>query len=98
MKAGLVIETIKSIKNEAAYKHQMYELAASLRTIERELGSQYAVYGVTSDGFAITFDDDDEVDVAHFTMLLQTCLVGLSEKECLLLKPIIRELKLSQIL
>lgn len=96
MKAGLVIETIKSIKNEAAYKHQMYELAASLRTIERELGSQYAVYGVTSDGFAITFDD--EVDVAHFTMLLQTCLVGLSEKECLLLKPIIRELKLSQIL
>ena len=97
MKAGLVIETIKSIKNEAAYK-QMYELAASLRTIERELGSQYAVYGVTSDGFAITFDDDDEVDVAHFTMLLQTCLVGLSEKESLLLKPIIRELKLSQIL
>ena len=96
MKAGLVIETIKSIKNEAAYK-QMYELAASLRTIERELGSQYAVYGVTSDGFAITFDDD-EVDVAHFTMLLQTCLVGLSEKESLLLKPIIRELKLSQIL
>ena len=95
MKAGLVIETIKSIKNEAAYK-QMYELAASLRTIERELGSQYAVYGVTSDGFAITFDD--EVDVAHFTMLLQTCLVGLSEKESLLLKPIIRELKLSQIL
>lgn len=84
MKAGLVIETIKSIKNEAAYKHQMYELAASLRTIERELGSQY------------TFDD--EVDVSHFTMLLQTCLVGLPEKESLLLKPIIRELKLSQIL
>lgn len=83
MKAGLVIETIKSIKNTAAYK-QMYELASNLRTIERELDSQY------------TFDD--EVDVAHFTMLLQTCLVGLSEKESLLLKPIIRELKLSQIL
>ena len=95
MKSKLVIETIKSIKQTAIDK-QMYSLAANLRTIERELGSQYAVYGVTSDGFAITFDD--EVDVAHFTMLLQTCLVGLSEKESLLLKPIIRELKLSQIL
>lgn len=92
MKSGLAIEVIKKIKNEAAYKHQMYSLLqirfapnpASLRTIERELGSQY------------TFDD--EVDVVHFTMLLQTCLVGLPEKECLLLKPIIRELKLSQIL
>jgi hypothetical protein len=83
MKAGLAIEVIKKIKNEAAYK-QMYSLASSLRTIERELGSQY------------TFDD--EVDVVHFTMLLQTCLVGLPEKESLLLKPIIRELKLSQIL
>jgi hypothetical protein len=83
MKSGLAVETIKSIKNEAA-KHQMYELAASLRTIERELDSQY------------TFDD--EVDVSHFTLLLQTCLVGLPEKESLLLKPIIRELKLSQIL
>lgn len=83
MKAGLAIETIKSIKNTASYK-QMYELASNLRTIERELGSQY------------TFDD--EVDINHFTMLLQTCLVGLPEKESLLLKPIIRELKLSQIL
>ena len=66
MKSGLAIKVIKKIKNEAAYKHQMYELAASLRTIERELGSQY------------TFDD--EVDVAHFTLLLQTCLVGLPEE------------------
>jgi hypothetical protein len=84
MKSGLAIEVIKKIKNEAAYEHQMYELAASLRTIERELGSQY------------TFDD--EVDVAHFTLLLQTCLVGLPEEQSLLLKPIIRELKLNQIL
>ena len=40
MKAGIVIETIKSIKNTAAYK-QMYELASNLRNVERELGSQY---------------------------------------------------------
>ena len=83
MKVGLVIETIKSIKNTAAYK-QMYELASNLRNIERELDSQY------------TFDD--EVDVAHFTVLLQTCLVGLPEEQSLLLKPIIRELKLNQLL
>ncbi len=83
MKAGIVIETIKSIKNTAAYK-QMYELASNLRNVERELGSQY------------TFDD--EVDVTHFTGLLQTCLVGLPEEQSLLLKPIIRELKLSQLL
>jgi len=83
MKAGLVIETIKSIKNTAAYK-QMYELASNLRTIERELASQY------------TFDD--EVDVNHFTILLQTCLLGLPEDQSLLLKPIVRELKLSQLL
>ena len=83
MKAGIVIETIKSIKNTAAYK-QMYELTSNLRNVERELGSQY------------TFDD--EVDVTHFTGLLQTCLVGLPEEQSLLLKPIIRELKLSQLL
>jgi hypothetical protein len=83
MKSGLAIETIKSIKNTAAYK-QMYELASNLRNIERELDSQY------------TFDD--EVDVTHFTVLLQTCLVGLPEDQSLLLKPIIRELKLNQIL
>jgi len=83
MKAGLVIETIKSIKNTAAYK-QMYELASNIRNIERELDSQY------------TFDD--EVDVNHFTMLLQTCLLGLPDEQRLLLTPIVRELKLSQLL
>ena len=70
MKAGIVIETIKSVKN--------------LGNVERELDSQYKF--------------DDEVDVAHFTGLLQTCLVGLPEEQSLLLKPIIRELKLSQLL
>jgi hypothetical protein len=62
----------------------MYELASNLRNIERELDSQY------------TFDD--EVDVTHFTVLLQTCLVGLPEEQSLLLKPILRELKLNQLL
>ena len=38
MKAKLVIETIKSIKQTAIDK-QMYSLAANLRTIERELES-----------------------------------------------------------
>lgn len=83
MKAGLVIETIKVIKQTSINK-QMYELASNLRNIERELDSQY------------TFDD--EVDVTHFTVLLQTCLVGLPEDQSLLLKPIIRELKLNQLL
>jgi hypothetical protein len=83
MKSGLVIETIKGIKQTSIHK-QMYELAFNLREIEREIDSQY------------TFDD--EVDVAHFTVLLQNCLVGLPEDQSLLLKPIIRELKLNQIL
>ena len=83
MKSGLVIDTIKSIKQTAINK-QMYELASNLRNIERELASQY------------TFED--EVDVNHFTILLQTCLIGLPDDQRLLLKPIIRELKLSQLL
>lgn len=83
MKAGLVIETIKSIKQTSVNK-QMYELASNLRNIERELSSQY------------TFDD--EVDVNHFTMLLQTCLLGLPDEQRLLLTPIVRELKLNQLL
>ena len=83
MKAGLVIDTIKTIKITAAQK-QMYELASNLRNIERELASQY------------TFED--EVDVNHFTILLQTCLIGLPDDQRLLLTPIIRELKLSQLL
>jgi hypothetical protein len=83
MKSGLVIETIKGIKQTSIHK-QMYELAFNLREIEREIDSQY------------TFDD--EVDVAHFTVLLQTCLVGLPEDQSLLLKPILRELKLNQLL
>jgi hypothetical protein len=83
MKAGLVIDTIKSIKQTSINK-QMYELASNLRNIERELSSQY------------TFDD--EVDVNQFTILLQTCLVSLPDEQRLLLTPIIRELKLSQLL
>ena len=83
MKSGLVIDTIKSIKQTAINK-QMYELASNLRNIERELSSQY------------TFEC--EVDVNHFTILLQTCLIGLPDDQRLLLKPIIRELKLSQLL
>lgn len=83
MKAGLVIDTIKNIKNTAAQK-QMYELATNLRKIEIELSNQYTYV--------------DEVDVNVFTILLQTCLIGLPEEQVLLLKPIIRELKLSQLL
>jgi len=83
MKAGLVIETIKSIKQTAIDK-QMYELASNLREIERELSNTY-IY-------------EDEVQVSHFTVLLQTCLVGLPDEQRLLLTPIIRELKLSQLL
>jgi hypothetical protein len=83
MKAGLVIETIKSIKQTAIDK-QMYELASNLREIERVLSNTY-IY-------------EDEVQVSHFTVLLQTCLVGLPDEQRLLLTPIIRELKLSQLL
>jgi hypothetical protein len=41
---------------------------------------------------------DDEVDVNQFTILLQTCLVSLPNEQRILLTPIIRELKLSQLL
>jgi hypothetical protein len=83
MKAGLVIETIKSIKQTAINK-QMYEMVMLLRNIERELGSHYSF--------------DEEVNVVHFTELLQVCSDKLPEDQSLLLKPIIRELKLSQLL
>jgi hypothetical protein len=83
MKAGLVIETIKSIKQTAIDK-QMYEMDMLLRNIERELGSHYSF--------------DEEVDVVHFTELLQVCSDKLPEDQSLLLKPILRELKLSQLL
>ena len=83
MKAKLVIETINSIKQTAIDK-QMYSLAANLRTIERELESKYK--------------SEDQVEVSHFTVLLQSCLIGLPDEQILLLTPIIRELKLSQLL
>ncbi len=83
MKADLVIETIKSIKQTAIDK-QMYELASNLREIERELSNTY-IY-------------EDEVQVSHFTVLLQTCLVGLPDDQRIVLTPILRELKLSQLL
>ena len=83
MKAGLVISTIKDIKHTAIDK-QMYELALNLREIERELSNAY-IY-------------EDEVQVSHFTVLLQSCLIGLPDDQRLLLTPIIRELKLSQLL
>jgi hypothetical protein len=83
MKADLVIESIKSIKNTAIQK-QMYEMAMILRDIEKELGSHYSF--------------DEEVNVVHFTELLQVCSDKLPEEQSLLLKPIIRELKLSQLL
>jgi hypothetical protein len=83
MKSGLVIETIKSIKQTAIDK-QMYEMAMLLRNIERELGSHYSF--------------DEEVNVVHFTELLQVCSDKLPEDQSLLLKPILRELKLIQLL
>lgn len=83
MKSGLLIETIKSIKQTAVDK-QMYELASNLRKVERELSYTYIF--------------EDEVNVSHFTILLQSCLVGLPDDQRLLLTPIIRELKLSQLL
>ena len=83
MKSGLLIETIESIKQTAVDK-QMYELASNLRKVERELSYNYIF--------------EDEVNVSHFTILLQSCLVGLPDDQRLLLTPIIRELKLSQLL
>jgi len=83
MKAGLVIDKIKTIKQTSIEK-QMYELASNLRKIEKELAYQYIF--------------EEEVDINHFTILLQTCLIGLPDDQRLLLTPIIRELKLSQLL
>jgi len=83
MKSSLVISTIKEIKLTAIDK-QMYHIAANLRNIERELESKYK--------------SEDQVEVSHFTVLLQSCLIGLPDDQRLLLTPIIRELKLSQLL
>lgn len=83
MKAGLVIDIIQEIRNTAA-KKKLYQLFLNLKNIQEELKKKYS--------------DDDEVDVNQFTILLQTCLIGLPDDQRLLLTPIIRELKLSQLL
>jgi hypothetical protein len=83
MKAGLVIDIIQEIRNTAA-KNKLYQLFLNLKNIQEELKKKYS--------------DDDEVDVNQFTILLQTCLIGLPDDQRLLLTPIIRELKLSQLL
>jgi hypothetical protein len=83
MKSQLAIESIRSIKITAIDK-QWYEMAMMMRNIERDLSDYYSI--------------DDEVNVVHFTELLQVCLDKLPEDQFLVLKPIIRELKLSQLL
>ena len=83
MKAGLVIDIIQEIRNTAA-KKKLYQLFLNLKNIQEELKKKYS--------------DNDEVDVNQFTILLQTCLIGLPDDQRLLLTPIIRELKLSQLL
>ena len=83
MKSQLAIESIRSIKITAIDK-QWYEMAMVMRNIEKDLLEHYSF--------------DDEVNVVHFTELLQVCLDKLPEDQFLVLKPIIRELKLSQLL
>jgi hypothetical protein len=83
MKSQLAIESIRSIKMTAIDK-QWYEMAMMMRNIERDLSDYYSI--------------NDEVNVVHFTELLQVCLDKLPEVQFLVLKPIIRELKLSQLL
>ena len=83
MRSQLAIESIRSIKMTAIDK-QWYEMAMMMRNIERDLSDYYSI--------------DDEVNVVHFTELLQVCLDKLPEDQFLVLKPIIRELKLSQLL
>ena len=93
MRAGLAIETIKSIKMTAIDKQmnkrkkntlRLYEMVVLMRDIERKLLEHYS--------------DNSEVSVTHFTELLQVCLDKLPEEQSLLIKQILRELKLSQIL
>ncbi len=83
MKASLAIQTIQNIKEVAAEK-KLYTLFLRLKDINTELSKSYKV--------------DDEVDVKHFTDLFQRCIDGLPESQRILLTPIIRELKLSQLL
>ena len=83
MKAKLTIEAIHSIREVAAEK-KLYILFLRLKEIISELEKSYK--------------DDDEVDVNHFTILLQRCIDGLPEDQKILLLPIIRELKLKQLL
>ena len=73
MKAGIITKAIKDFKNNAA-KYQMYELGANLRDLEIELSYNY------------TFED--EIDISHFTSLLQRCLTGVPDEQKSLLIPI----------
>jgi hypothetical protein len=78
----VVKEHIGNIKNMAAEK-KMYNLFLNLKRIEKELSS---------------YKNMDLVSEIKFIELLQSCLVGLPETESILIKPIIRELKIKQIL
>ena len=83
MKVKLAIEIIKDIKMNAI-KKQMYEIACNLRDVETELLYDYMIR--------------ESVDISHLTNLLQKCLNGLPYDQSLLLVPIIRKLKINQIL
>lgn len=75
-------EHIRYIKNVAAEK-QMYDLFLRIGILERKLSS---------------YNNDDSIDDVKLIELLQDCLFGLSEYQSFLIKQIIRELKLKQIL
>ena len=83
MTCYVVKEHIGNIKNIAAEK-KMYNLFLNLKRIEKEL--------------ELSHKDMDLVSEIEFIELLQSCLVGLPETESILIKPIIRELKIKQIL
>ena len=83
MKAHLVIDSIEEIKKTAAEK-KIYQLFLRLRDLNVEIKKSYS--------------PNDEVDVNHFTILLQKYTENLPDDQKLIITSIIRELKLSQLL
>ncbi len=83
MKAGLVIDIIEGIRTTAAEK-QLFQLFLRLKDINNEIKKTYSL--------------NDEVDVNHFTIMLQKYTETLPDDQKVFIKPIIRELKLNQLL
>lgn len=78
----VLFEHLHHIKNMAAEK-KMYDLFLRLQRVE---------------DYFKKLNDTDIISQNEFVLVLQDSIIGLSDDQLLLVKPIIREIKLKQIL